>query len=485
MAQVQGIPYRRHGPSAALQEFLDPLDPGDYFDCGRARLHGLDDALLDEARSRGREVGDDDFLLVATDAGLFFCRPSISFAISARWDEITLIRPRGDDPVLLPITWPRHGELKFTVSKRLAGNIFRRWLQLRMHADRKKRETGQHSIVSPVARRLEVDLDLDIDADIDAEGDIDADGDPGVPGEGEPVGIDDLLLGDDVETDPPFPPRIDDEAASPKRGGPDREGPDDRVDTVDPRPAPAETSDGLPFLEPVGANAATGALVDEQLERVTVPRTTKARSSWVGSAVSLVASLVVISTVVLIASVSVSVWRGVSGSPSIAITAGEGEEATAASPTTIDHERYRSSSDPVDQTDTGPADETAGLAPSSAGGASQSIPSSSQQLLAVSTDGPVGSPESETGSESATDPDAALRCSSNYSGCIPDVDDTAGADVDCLGQGDGPFFAETEVMVLGDDVYGLDSDGDRVACEADQMDQGPLSTGAPVGTAGG
>ena len=151
MTQVSGIPYRRHGPTAALREFLDPLDPGDYFDCGRARLHGLDDALLAEARSRGRTVGDDAFLLVATDMGLIFCRPSISFAIAARWQDISLIRPRGDDPVVLPVSWPRHGELKFTLSKRLAGNIFRRWLQLRMQAARRARdvETGQHRLFTP------------------------------------------------------------------------------------------------------------------------------------------------------------------------------------------------------------------------------------------------------------------------------------------------------------------------------------------------
>ena len=139
MTQEKGIPYQRHKPSAALREFLDPLDPGAYFDCGRARLHGLDDALLKEAESRGRQVGDDSFQLVATDMGLVFCRPSISFAIAARWEEVMLIRPHGEDPVVLPVTWPTHGELKFTVSKRLAGNIFRRWLQLRMQAARQAR----------------------------------------------------------------------------------------------------------------------------------------------------------------------------------------------------------------------------------------------------------------------------------------------------------------------------------------------------------
>lgn len=115
---------------------MDPLDPGSYFDCGRARLRGLDDALLAEAKSRGRAIGDDSFQLVATDMGVIYCRPSISFAIAARWADVTIARPRGDDPVVLVITWPTHGELKFTVGKRLAGNVFRRWLQLRVQADR-------------------------------------------------------------------------------------------------------------------------------------------------------------------------------------------------------------------------------------------------------------------------------------------------------------------------------------------------------------
>ena len=136
MTQEKGIPYRRHEPSAAVREFLDPLDPGSYFDCGDARLHGLDDALLREAESRGRRIGDDSFQLVATDMGLIFCRPSISFAIAARWQEVMLTRPHGDDPVLLAVNWPTHGELKFTVSKRLAANVFRRWLQLRMQRER-------------------------------------------------------------------------------------------------------------------------------------------------------------------------------------------------------------------------------------------------------------------------------------------------------------------------------------------------------------
>ena len=54
-------------------------------------------------------------------------------------------------------------------------------------------------------------------------------------------------------------------------------------------------------------------------------------------------------------------------------------------------------------------------------------------------------------------------CHSNYGGCVP-----VAADVDCEGDGDGPAFQATPVAVFGDDVYGLDTDDDREACEPDQ-----------------
>ena len=159
----------------------------------------------------------------------------------------------------------------------------------------------------------------------------------------------------------------------------------------------------------------------------------------------MAATLVVVSTVVLIGAVSVSLYRG-------AIETEAGTEAGAeVSQTTVDHRRFRPSSDP----DGSLAPDPDPLGPSAPGGASQSAPSSSQQLLAVQ-------PES-------TDPDRARRCSSNYGGCVPDVSDIDGADVDCPGQGDGPYFADGEVVVLGPDLYGLDSDGDGVACEPDQV----------------
>lgn len=483
MTQVQGIPYRRHGPSAALREFLDPLDPGDYFDCGRARLHGLDDALLDEARSRGRTIGDDAFLLVATDMGLIFCRPSISFAIAARWEDIGLIRPRGDDPVVLPVTWPRHGELKFTLSKRLAGNIFRRWLQLRMHVARRVRQAEQHPLSVPsgldLGRATVADPPPEVDARDDhldrmTETETAADAEFEFASDGAVVHADAGFATDFADAGPDVDAATDVGAAAAAADvdaaigsyadadpGSDPNG-FDGVETVEPPTSrPASTGDDLPFLErlePLTARTGPETLVDEDLERVSVPRSSTLPPSWVGSAVSLAASLVVISTVVLIATVSVSLWRGASG--------GSSTSADVAGPETeiIDHERFRATADPVGQLAQDGGTDTTDLAPSAAGGASQALPSSSQQLLAMTPD--------------TTDLDGARRCSSNYSGCVPDVTGTTGADVDCVGQGDGPYFAETEVMVLGDDVYGLDSDGDRLACEADQLPADPLTPGS-------
>jgi hypothetical protein len=52
-------------------------------------------------------------------------------------------------------------------------------------------------------------------------------------------------------------------------------------------------------------------------------------------------------------------------------------------------------------------------------------------------------------------------CTPGYSPCIPPA-----YDVDCAGgSGDGPAYVEGPVYVTGSDPYGLDSDGDGVACE--------------------
>ena len=56
------------------------------------------------------------------------------------------------------------------------------------------------------------------------------------------------------------------------------------------------------------------------------------------------------------------------------------------------------------------------------------------------------------------------HCDPNYKGaCLkPNV-----SDYDCAGgSGDGPYYVQGPVTVVGDDPYGLDRDGDGVACES-------------------
>ncbi|MDT5124655.1 MAG: hypothetical protein QOH54_299 [Mycobacterium sp.] len=54
------------------------------------------------------------------------------------------------------------------------------------------------------------------------------------------------------------------------------------------------------------------------------------------------------------------------------------------------------------------------------------------------------------------------NCDSNYSGaCVP-----IASDVDCAGgSGNGPEYVSGPVTVVGNDIYGLDGNGDGVGCE--------------------
>jgi hypothetical protein len=58
----------------------------------------------------------------------------------------------------------------------------------------------------------------------------------------------------------------------------------------------------------------------------------------------------------------------------------------------------------------------------------------------------------------------ANDCDPNYAGgCVP-----VASDVDCAGgSGNGPAYFDGPATVVGDDVYGLDSDDDGTACEKD------------------
>ncbi|MBY6048585.1 excalibur calcium-binding domain-containing protein [Vannielia litorea] len=56
----------------------------------------------------------------------------------------------------------------------------------------------------------------------------------------------------------------------------------------------------------------------------------------------------------------------------------------------------------------------------------------------------------------------AQGCHTSYQGaCVP-----IASDVDCAGgRGNGPAYVRGPVYVVGPDVYGLDRDGDGIACE--------------------
>ncbi len=53
-------------------------------------------------------------------------------------------------------------------------------------------------------------------------------------------------------------------------------------------------------------------------------------------------------------------------------------------------------------------------------------------------------------------------CHASYTGvCVP-----IASDVDCAGgSGNGPAYVQGPIRVVGPDVYGLDRDGDGIACE--------------------
>jgi hypothetical protein len=85
------------------------------------------------------------------------------------------------------------------------------------------------------------------------------------------------------------------------------------------------------------------------------------------------------------------------------------------------------------------------------------------EFLATSFDiSQVGGPDL-SGDCTAPPTTTTSACDPNYTGaCVP----ADASDVDCLGgSGDGPDYVGP-VQVVGDDHYGLDSDGDGYACES-------------------
>jgi hypothetical protein len=87
--------------------------------------------------------------------------------------------------------------------------------------------------------------------------------------------------------------------------------------------------------------------------------------------------------------------------------------------------------------------------------------------LASATAVPVSSAVAQPG-PTATGAKAAVvkkrkKCDRNYSGrCLkPNV-----SDYDCAGgSGNGPYYVQGPVRIVGNDHYRLDADGDGVACE--------------------
>jgi hypothetical protein len=61
----------------------------------------------------------------------------------------------------------------------------------------------------------------------------------------------------------------------------------------------------------------------------------------------------------------------------------------------------------------------------------------------------------------------ARECHPSYQGaCLP----VGEGDVDCAGGGgDGPHYVSGPLRVVGPDVYGLDRDGDGIACEPEKV----------------
>lgn len=63
----------------------------------------------------------------------------------------------------------------------------------------------------------------------------------------------------------------------------------------------------------------------------------------------------------------------------------------------------------------------------------------------------------------ASSPASAKQCDRNYSGaCLkPNV-----SDYDCAGgSGNGPYYVQGPIRVVGNDHYRLDADGDGIACD--------------------
>ncbi len=550
-----------------LRAFLDPLKPGEYFDCGEARLFGIDEALEAEALRRGRAVGADQFQLVATDGGLIFCRASIMFAIAARWKDLTICRPEdgtNTGEAVLPITWPTHGDLQFTVSRRLGSNIFRRWLQIQAQATRRSqveqdarfersrvldstavnghpngdgnghshREANGHPSGGAGPKRVDA-VDLREVAEVNGNGN----GAGGGNGQGsdlhvvkravDPLATIDAAVVDEwVDDRVPHPatafnstafnstafdstsaevengagrsrPLVSDDdepTADPITGGgnavrfevrsnPDRGSyapetggdpsathfmkrtlngtdifPDgeaglrgdergERGDGANGGPAQPDRSRSVPVPEISGARlhgAQAGEVaVAPRLDIRSTLLAGRRDSEWVE--LLRERQVLILGVVTMLALALIAVIGFLSG--------GGDETSTEAGPRSPATAEAGADTGAVARSDLGL------VASDGLGGSSTTVPSSQ----GGSNDAVAGAPIDSTAPTLRVSSTSVQICHSNYGGCVP-----VAADVDCEGDGDGPAFQATPVAVFGDDVYDLDTDDDREACEPDQ-----------------
>jgi hypothetical protein len=78
----------------------------------------------------------------------------------------------------------------------------------------------------------------------------------------------------------------------------------------------------------------------------------------------------------------------------------------------------------------------------------------------VTVGSPTPSPKA-TVQSSTNGEGLSAKCDPNYSPCVP-----IASDVDCAGGGgNGPVYVRGPIRVIGTDIYGLDRDGDGIACE--------------------
>ncbi|MEV0126898.1 hypothetical protein AB0H83_00290 [Dactylosporangium sp. NPDC050688] len=88
-------------------------------------------------------------------------------------------------------------------------------------------------------------------------------------------------------------------------------------------------------------------------------------------------------------------------------------------------------------------------------------PPTSGPPAATKTTGAAKAPTTRPPATKATTKPAG-NCNPNYSPCVPNDP----VDVDCKGGGgNGPSYVQGPVRVIGQDVYGLDKDGDGIGCE--------------------